>query len=1086
MSARLCTCNVRAVRDRFEVPAGERNRDVYCLPVLVAVVVCVLALLLMVRDKPRRGKVNHRPFIKTRGRRPSPRITLLFGNREFPNGLTFTPSNSTRQPQLSFRSSPVKSRYVNIPEKCHGNYTWPNVLTSADHSLKQKVPQPKKKKIINDKKIKPRVLFASQSVHEKQVGWEKDKAELILQYRLKGRDGGLIEQAKTGGLCETDPPLSSNVVESCEHVHSQSKSIYASNTKAPPDDRKVPKTRSAAGPVNSALSPELKSKVGTVFLPSYVTKREKLYQLKWDEQMEHTKPGGLCETDPPLSSNVVESCEHVHSQSKSIYASNTKAPPDDRKVPKTRSAAGPVNSALSPELKSKVGTVFLPSDHSLKQKVPQPKKKKIINEKKIKPRVLFASQSVHEKQVGSEKDKAELILQYRLKGRDGGLIEQAKTGGLYETDPPLSSNVVESCEHVHSQSKSIYASNTKAPPDDRKVPKTRSAAGPVNSALSPELKSKVGTVFLPSYVTKREKLYQLKWDEQMEHTKPGGLCETDPPLSSNVVESCEHVHSQVKSICASNTKVPLVNGQAAQNKSASTGNSVLSPELKSKVGTMCLPADVPKREKPYQVKWDEQIEQAKTGGLCETDPPLPLNGEESCKHVQSEGKSISTSNIKVPLAHGQVAQNRSARTGNSVLSPELKSKVGTMCLPADVPKREKPYQVKWDEQIEQAKTGGLCETDPPLPLNGEESCKHVQSEGKSISTSNIKVPLAHGQVAQNRSARTGNSVLSPELKSKTNGSHTDKVEHKAPRTSQKLAASHNGEVDEIELMDLSWDNSDCFSGNSAGSRESSPLELIKEVSCSSDNSISKSERKMRSPRKRAVKSHKREPVNCHCTNCDASDEGAHLSTTPSSTEKDGKSPSKEPVTCNHKNSDANDVVAQASKSEVHCILCGITLSKPQCFYSLGSLCTDDDICETTSDDINRHLVSDVDTNPPAVEGKGHPDTGYTSSEEFENESVFPKEEGSILSRKKQGTDGYDGDHESDSSLESLVLTQSSSEDEQNTLSIKEYTKQERTKRQEMAISQTIEKSLKSQLGAGHHVGNEYESDLHSNEHQLAC
>ena len=26
MSARLCTCNVRAVRDRFEVPAGERNR----------------------------------------------------------------------------------------------------------------------------------------------------------------------------------------------------------------------------------------------------------------------------------------------------------------------------------------------------------------------------------------------------------------------------------------------------------------------------------------------------------------------------------------------------------------------------------------------------------------------------------------------------------------------------------------------------------------------------------------------------------------------------------------------------------------------------------------------------------------------------------------------------------------------------------------------------------------------------------------------------------------------------------------------------------------------------------------------------
>ena len=669
--------------------------------------------------------------------------------------------------------------------------------------------------------------------------------------------------------------------------------------------------------------------------------------------------------------------------------------------------------------------------------------------------MLFASQSVHETQVGWEKDKAELILQYKLKGRDNGLIEQAKTGGLCETDPPLSSNVVESCEHAHSQSKSIYASNTKAPPDDRKVPKTRSAAGPVNSALSPELKSKVGTVFLPSYVTKREKLYQLKWDEQMEHTKPGGLCETDPPLSSNVVESCEHVHSQVKSISASNTKVPLVNGQAAQNKSASTGNSVLSPELKSKVGTMCLPADVPKREKPYQVKWDEQIEQAKTGGLCETDPPLPLNGEESCKHVQSEGKSISTSNIKVPLANGQVAQNRSARTGNSVLSPELKSKVGTIHLPADVAKRGKPYQVKWDEQISRAS----CERFPYfLTLRDIETNSHVSSEHCS-SFATFLLTGGHtcrrGQSWEKLASTTTYTSLRQTLQ--TNGSHTDKVEHKAPRTSQKFAASHNGEVDEIELMDLSWDNSDCFSGNSAGSRESSPLELIKEVSCSSDNSISKSERKMRSLRKRAVKSHKREPVNCHCTNCDASDEGAHLSTTPSSTEKDGKSPSKEPVTCNHKNSDANDVVAQASKSEVRCILCGITLSKPQCFYSLGSLCTDDDICETTSDDINRHLVSDVDTNPPAAEGKGHPDTGYTSSDEFENESVFPKEEGSILSRKKQGTDGYDGDHESDSSLESLVLTQSSSEDEQKTLSIKEYTKQERTKRQEMAISQTIEK-----------------------------
>ena len=56
-----------------------------------------------------------------------------------------------------------------------------------------------------------------------------------------------------------------------------------------------------------------------------------------------------------------------------------------------------------------------------------------MKEKNIKPRVLFASQSVHEKQVASEEDKAELILQDRLKRRDNGHIEQAKKTLKYQT-----------------------------------------------------------------------------------------------------------------------------------------------------------------------------------------------------------------------------------------------------------------------------------------------------------------------------------------------------------------------------------------------------------------------------------------------------------------------------------------------------------------------------------------------------------------------------------------------------------------------------------------------------------------------------
>lgn len=77
-------------------------------------------------------------------------------------------------------------------------------------------------------------------------------------------------------------------------------------------------------------------------------------------------------------------------------------------------------------------------------------------------------------------------------------------------------------------------------------------------------------------------------------------------------------------------------------------------------------------------------------------------------------------------------------------------------------------------------------------------------------------------------------------------------------------------------MDLFWDNFDCFSGNSVGFREFSLLEFIKEVSCLFDNSIGKSERKMRLFRKKVVKFYKREVVNFYCNNCDVSNDVVYL------------------------------------------------------------------------------------------------------------------------------------------------------------------------------------------------------------------
>ena len=85
--------------------------------------------------------------------------------------------------------------------------------------------------------------------------------------------------------------------------------------------------------------------------------------------------------------------------------------------------------------------------------------------------------------------------------------------------------------------------------------------------------------------------------------------------------------------------------------------------------------------------------------------------------------------------------------------------------------------------------------------------------------------------------------------------------------------------------------------------------------------------------------------------------------------KSAKSSDEESNICEHRAPDTNDIVANASKTEVFCMQCGITLPKPQCFYSLGSLCIDCEICETDSDDINRHPVVDIDMEPPLVESQ---------------------------------------------------------------------------------------------------------------------
>ena len=131
---------------------------------------------------------------------------------------------------------------------------------------------------------------------------------------------------------------------------------------------------------------------------------------------------------------------------------------------------------------------------------------------------------------------------------------------------------------------------------------------------------------------------------------------------------------------------------------------------------------------------------------------------------------------------------------------------------------------------------------------------------------------------------------------------------------------------------------------------------------------------------------------------------------------------RESEACTHKVAKGNDIVSNASKSQVLCKLCGIKLSKPQCFYSLGSLCTDEEICETDSDDVNRHPVGDIDDFPLLAEPQSRQDTGYTSSDDFENDNrLSSKECCSVREQNKPESDSYDGDYESDNDETGLLL-----------------------------------------------------------------
>ena len=216
---------------------------------------------------------------------------------------------------------------------------------------------------------------------------------------------------------------------------------------------------------------------------------------------------------------------------------------------------------------------------------------------------------------------------------------------------------------------------------------------------------------------------------------------------------------------------------------------------------------------------------------------------------------------------------------------------------------------------------------------------------------------------------------------------------------RKTVAVKIEKAEKFEVREMKFENSNCDNGKLDTPVHAGFAKKTTRTYSSSDNGSNKS--------------------NCGTLNNVFSDSLDDIlakgSSTRSRRKKSAKSSDEESNICEHRAPDTSDIVANASKTEVHCMLCGIILPKPQCFYSLGSLCTDGEICETDSDDINRHPIGDIDMEPPLlVESQSHHDTGYTSSENFEEESILSKELDSVWLQDKRETDSYDGDYESDS------------------------------------------------------------------------
>ncbi|KAJ7380718.1 hypothetical protein OS493_007088 [Desmophyllum pertusum] len=307
-----------------------------------------------------------------------------------------------------------------------------------------------------------------------------------------------------------------------------------------------------------------------------------------------------------------------------------------------------------------------------------------------------------------------------------------------------------------------------------------------------------------------------------------------------------------------------------------------------------------------------------------------------------------------------------------------------------------------DTSVAQITTGRHPATDPKPELKAGASylSEYVASESEKqlspMSTAEEKPKTPQLVWHQPRSRRAQVSLeQQPFLWA--HGCNSSKIEEKAwsDESCRKTMSVNSEAADKFAEKELKSENSHCNNGKSNTSVDA--VEKTKHTYSSSDNVSSKSECN---------------PLDNTCS--DSLDNIlAKRPRARSHRKKVIKSSEEEADICTHQAADTNDVVANASKTEVHCMLCGITLSKPQCFYSLGSLCTDGEICETDSDDINRHPVGDIDIDPPLVESQSHHDTGYTSSDDFDNESNLSKELDSVWLHDRRETDSYDGDYESD-------------------------------------------------------------------------